>query len=147
MRVALGSDHAGLALKQVLIDYFKDKVLPILILVLLRKSGRLSGYLFSGNPSGLREFEFGILIWHRDRRIMVANRFRRSGPPSVAILYCSLFTEHNNANILTLGSRVVGPGLALEIVEVFHVPPFLGEGTSGDSIRSNCYPTPVRACL
>lgn len=27
--------------------------------------------------------------------------------------------EHNNANILTMGERVIGPSLALEIVDVF----------------------------
>jgi len=31
---------------------------------------------------------------------------------------------HNNANILTMGSRVVGPGLAQEIVQTFLETPF-----------------------
>ena len=34
--------------------------------------------------------------------------------------------EHNDANILTLGSRVLGAGLALEIVRVFLETPFEG---------------------
>lgn len=32
--------------------------------------------------------------------------------------------EHNNANILAMGGRVVGPGLALEIVDIFLDTPF-----------------------
>lgn len=32
--------------------------------------------------------------------------------------------EHNNANILTMGARVVGPGLALKIVDTFLDTPF-----------------------
>ena len=32
--------------------------------------------------------------------------------------------EHNDANILALGARVTGPGLALEIVKVFLETPF-----------------------
>lgn len=46
-----------------------------------------------------------------------------------AALCNDLFTArmaraHNNANILAMGSRVVGPGLALSIVETFLETPF-----------------------
>ena len=34
--------------------------------------------------------------------------------------------EHNDANVLTLGARVTGPGLALEIVEAFLRSSFQG---------------------
>ena len=32
--------------------------------------------------------------------------------------------EHNNANVLTMGARVIGPGLALKIVDTFLDTPF-----------------------
>ena len=32
--------------------------------------------------------------------------------------------EHNNANIITMGARVIGPGLATEIVKIFLETPF-----------------------
>ena len=32
--------------------------------------------------------------------------------------------EHNDANVLALGGRVVGPGLAIKIVETFLDTPF-----------------------
>ena len=32
--------------------------------------------------------------------------------------------EHNNANILAMGGRIVGPGLALDIVDLFLNTPF-----------------------
>ncbi len=35
--------------------------------------------------------------------------------------------EHNNANILCMGARVVGPGLALMIVDTFLETPFSNE--------------------
>lgn len=35
--------------------------------------------------------------------------------------------EHNNANVLTMGARVIGPGLALKIVDTFLDTPFSGD--------------------
>lgn len=35
--------------------------------------------------------------------------------------------EHNDANILAMGARVVGPGLAIDIVENFLNTPFSGD--------------------
>ena len=35
--------------------------------------------------------------------------------------------EHNNANILCMGARVVGPGLALMIIDTFLDTPFSNE--------------------
>ncbi len=35
--------------------------------------------------------------------------------------------QHNNANILTMGARVIGPGLALQIVDTFLDTPFSNE--------------------
>lgn len=35
--------------------------------------------------------------------------------------------EHNDANMLALGARVLGVGLALDIVDVFLTTPFTGE--------------------
>ena len=34
---------------------------------------------------------------------------------------------HNDANVLTLGARVTGPGLALKIVDTFLDTPFSGD--------------------
>ena len=35
--------------------------------------------------------------------------------------------EHNDANIITMGARVIGPGLAEEIVKIFLETPFSNE--------------------
>ena len=34
--------------------------------------------------------------------------------------------EHNNANVLTMGERIIGPGLALDIVDAFLAANFAG---------------------
>ena len=38
-----------------------------------------------------------------------------------------LSRQHNDANVLAMGGRVVGPGLAIKIVETFLNTPFSGE--------------------
>ena len=58
---------------------------------------------------------------------MAANRSRKIR----AALCHELFTarmsrEHNDANVLCLGARVVGPGLALEMVKVWMSTDFAG---------------------
>ena len=42
--------------------------------------------------------------------------------------FCAQATrEHNDANVLALGGRVVGPGLAIKIVDTFLNTPFSGD--------------------
>ena len=58
---------------------------------------------------------------------LVANRYK-----GVRACLChNLFTarlsrQHNDANILVMGGRVIGPGLALEMVDIFLTTPFDG---------------------
>ena len=42
-------------------------------------------------------------------------------------LSARLSRQHNDANVLAMGGRVVGPGLAIKIVETFLNTPFSGE--------------------
>ena len=58
---------------------------------------------------------------------MIANRFQNIRAALCSDPYTARCSrEHNNANILTFGARVIGSGLALEIVEAFLHTPFLG---------------------
>ena len=46
-----------------------------------------------------------------------------------------LARQHNDANILAMGARVVGPGLALKIVDTFLNTEFSGEERHVNRIR------------
>ena len=130
MRIALGSDHAGYRLKQSLVDYFKTKNIAHTDFGTFCETAidypEISYPVVQGVLS--KEFERGILVCGTGIGVaMVANRFQGiraalCGDPYTA--RCA--REHNDANILTLGSRVIGPGLALEIVEVFLQTSFQG---------------------
>ena len=59
---------------------------------------------------------------------ITANRTKGIRAVCVSDTYSArLSREHNNSNILCLGQRVVGEGLAKEIVEVWLNTDFLGE--------------------
>lgn len=74
------------------------------------------------------EAERGILICGTGIGMsMVANKF----PGVRAALVCHVYAarmakEHNNANILVMGGRIVGPGLAREMVKVWLEAEFQG---------------------
>ena len=75
------------------------------------------------------EYEFGILICGTGIGVSItANKV-----PGIRAALCGdcfsaqATREHNDANILALGARVTGPGLALKIVDTFLDTPFSGE--------------------
>ena len=99
---------------------------------------RLSFYRFGGLPrlwqgggpcraSG--ECEKGIVICSTGIGISIA----ANKVPSIRCALCGdCFSAkatrlHNNANVLALGALVTGPGLALEIVDIFLDTPFSEE--------------------
>ncbi len=59
---------------------------------------------------------------------MTANRFRGIRAAVCGDCFSAEATRlHNDANILCMGARVVGPGLAVKIAETFLNTPFSGE--------------------
>ena len=76
-----------------------------------------------------KEFEFGILICGTGIGIGIA----ANKVPGIRAALCSdtfsahATREHNDANILTMGQRVVGAGLAIDIVKTFLNSTFEGD--------------------
>ena len=130
MRIALGSDHAGYCLKQSIVHHLKTKNIMYTDFGTFCETPidypEISYPVIQGVISN--EYTFGILVCGTGVGVsMVANRFQGiraalCGDPYTA--RCS--REHNDANILTLGSRVIGPGLANEIVDIFLQTSFKG---------------------
>jgi ribose 5-phosphate isomerase B len=67
------------------------------------------------------EYEKGILICGSGIGMSItANRFKGIRAALCHDLYTArLCRQHNNANILVMGGRVIGTGIALEMVEIF----------------------------
>ena len=123
MKIALGSDHGGFKLKNEIISYLKENGYEIKDFgTYTTESCDYPEYAQKvAEVVANKEFDFGILVCGTGIGIsMSANKV-----PGIRAAICSdtfsahATREHNNANILALGERVVGPGLAIDIVKTF----------------------------
>lgn len=123
MKIALGSDHAGLPLKKQIIDHLESKKIEIKDFgTYTEDSCDYPDYAMKvAENVASKEFELGILICGTGIGISIA----ANKVPGVRAALCGdtfsahACREHNNANILALGQRVTGQGLALDIVDTF----------------------------
>ena len=131
LNIILGSDHAGFDLKEAckahlerLPDYsVKDRG------VFSKDSAdypKVAHDLSHAVAAG--EYDFGILICGTGLGMsIVANRHKGVRAALCHNLYTARMSRlHNNANILAMGGRVIGEGLALEMVDLFLSTPFEG---------------------
>ncbi len=128
--IALGNDLAGLALKQEIIKYLEEQKIeykdfgsydetPVDYPVYAKK---VAGAVASG------ECEKGILICGTGIGVSIAaNKIKGIRAALCHDTFSAQATrEHNDANILTMGARVIGPGLAVKIADTFLHTDFSG---------------------
>jgi ribose 5-phosphate isomerase B len=129
-RIALGSDHAGFELKQhlkerlaaaghELIDHGTDSTESVDYPAFCAAAAR-------SVRDG--EADFGIVLGGSGQgEQLAANKVRGARAALCNCLYTArMAREHNDANVLSIGARVVGVGLAEEIVDLFLATPFEG---------------------
>ena len=130
MQIGLACDHGGFELKEELKTLLRSiDVDPI-------DMGTFDEGSVDYPDFGIRvtekvsrgELERGILICGTGIGMsIVANKFPRVRAALANDLYSARCSrEHNNANILVLGGRIVGKDLAKEIVKVWLQTPFAG---------------------
>jgi ribose 5-phosphate isomerase B len=131
MSIVLGSDHGGYDLKEAVKAYLAEKgaysVQDIGAFGKEPVDYPLIGHeLATGISEG--KFSRGILICGSGIGMsIVANRHRNVRAALCHNLYTvRLSREHNDANVLVVGGRVLGVGLALEMVELFLSTDFEG---------------------
>jgi len=128
--IAIGCDHAGLALKNALRTALEQR--GELVQDVGTYSEASCDYpdfahaVASGVASG--RYRFGLLVCGTGVGMAIAaNRH-----PGVRAVVCGesfsakMSRSHNDANVLCLGARVIGPGVALEILDVFLATAFEG---------------------
>jgi len=130
MRIAIGSDHAGFLYKQMIIEHLQQAGHEV------RDFGTFSEKSCD-YPDFIRpvaqavangEYERGIVLGGSGNgEAITANRIK-----GVRCALCwdlrsaRLSREHNNANVLSLGQRMMSIEEALEIVDLWLNTPFLG---------------------
>jgi ribose 5-phosphate isomerase B len=130
MKIGLASDHGGFELKEELKAFLITLGLEPLDMGTFNKdSVDYPDFGISVAEKVSRgELEKGILICGTGIGMsIVANKFPKIRAALVNDLYSSRCSrEHNDANILIVGGRIVGKGLAKEIVKIWLETPFAG---------------------
>ncbi|MEA4816874.1 MAG: ribose 5-phosphate isomerase B [Lachnospiraceae bacterium] len=129
--IALGCDHGGFPLMKEIITYLgKEKIEFKNFGTFSDSSVDYPEYAKKvANAVKDGEAELGILICGTGIGISIA----ANKVPGIRAALChdcfsaKAAREHNNANILAMGARVIGPGLAMEIVRIFLNTPFSQE--------------------
>lgn len=123
MRILAHSDHAGIQIRQEMVAQAREMGHEVDDLG--PAEGEKVDYPYAGAVVGRRvaagEYDLGILVCGTGIGIsLAANKV-----PGVRAAVCSepytarLTRQHNGSNIIAVGARVVGPGLARMIVEAF----------------------------
>lgn len=121
--IAIGSDHGGFALKREIIKHLEEKGLEYKDFGTYTEDS--CDYPEYGEAVGRAvasgEFDRGIIICGTGIGISIsANKVRGVRAALCGDCYSAEYTRrHNDANVLALGARVLGPGLALKIVDIF----------------------------
>lgn len=129
MKVALGADHGGFELKEAIKSHLIEKGYEIVDFG--TDSTESVDYAVFGEKVGeyvVKEGCLGILCCGTGIGIsLAANKVNGVRAACCSDYFSAKMTRaHNNANILSMGGRVIGVGLALELVDVFLTTEFEG---------------------
>lgn len=121
--VAIGCDHGGFDLKEAIAAHLKAREIPYRDFGIYENrsvdypdiAARVAQAIQSGEAGR------GILVCGTGIGMsLAANKFKGIRAAACSETFSAKYTRlHNDANILCLGGRVIGPGVALEMVDLF----------------------------
>ena len=121
--IVLGSDHAGFHLKEMLCEYVANKGYNVINVGTDSEescdypvfAGKLCKTIKEGKA------DLGILVCGTGVGMsMAANKYKGIRAACCSDTFSARLTRvHNDANVLCFGERVVGAGLATELVDAF----------------------------
>jgi len=130
MKIAIGSDHGGFKLKQDVMKHLEKRGIEYKDFGTYTEES--CDYPDYGEAVGRAvvsgEYELGIVLCGTGLGISIAaNKVRGvRATPCCECFSAEMARRHNNANVLGLGGRVTGVGLALKITDIFLDTPFDG---------------------
>ena len=129
--IAIASDHAGYPLKEEIKKYLEEKGIEYKDFGTFDKTSTdYNEYALAvSNAVASGEFDKGVLICGTGIGMsIVANKVKGIRCGHCHDVFSAKMTRlHNDANMLAMGERVVGPGLMVEIVDAFLTTDFSGD--------------------
>lgn len=130
MKIAIGSDHAGFSLKEIIRKHLEEQGYTVL-------DKGTHDTASCHYPVYAEAVARAVVSGEADRGILVcgtgigmsmaANKVRGVRAAALSDCFTAEATRrHNDANVLCLGERTVGPGLALRLTDIFLQTPFEG---------------------
>jgi ribose 5-phosphate isomerase B len=132
MKIVIASDHAGCYLKSVLVDHLKKRSLD---LTDLGTDDCLKSVDYPDYAGLVAEFikkeknSLGILICGTGIGMSIAsNKFKGIRAALCSDTFSARMSRmHNDANVLCMGARVLGEGLAIDILDAWLDAEFEGD--------------------
>ena len=123
MKIAIGNDHGGYELKSAIVEHLQAKGVEVVDIGTDRATlGDYPDYAKQVSQKVVeKEVDYGILICGTGIGMSIAaNKVEGIRAALVGDVFSAKATkEHNNTNVLCLGQRVLGEGLALMIVDTW----------------------------
>jgi len=123
MNIIIGSDHAGFDLKEQIKKFLSEKGYVVKDVGAFSHESVDYPLIAKEVAQNIAEKKFsrGILLCGSGIGMSItANRFKNVRAALCHNFYTvELSRKHNDANILVLGGRILGSGLALEMVDIF----------------------------
>ena len=130
MRIAIGSDHGGFELKEIIVEYLKEKGYEVTDYG-IKENERVDYPDYAKIVADAvveKKEDLGILICGTGLGMSIAaNKIKGIRAACVSETFSAkMARQHNDANILCFGGRVVGDEVAKTIVDAFLEAEFEG---------------------
>lgn len=130
MKIAIGTDHGGICLKPAIIDYLKNKGIEFFDFGTFSTDSVDYPDIAYPVAKAVAEgkYDKGILLCGTGIGMSItANKVKGIRAAVLSDEFSASATaEHNDANILALGGRVVTPEKAVKLVDIWLSTPFAG---------------------
>lgn len=130
-KMIIGSDHAGFDLKNSLLSYLKEQGFDVFDAGTYSKESCDYPVIAKdvANKVINSDYDFGMLVCGTGIGMSIAANKVKGIRAAVVSDTCSakFSRQHNNANILCIGSRIVGDALAKDIVDIWLASDFEGK--------------------
>ena len=128
--IIIGSEHGGYELRKELAEHLREKGFTV------EETGSINGESVD-YPNVAEEVCGKVISGEAEKAVLIcgtgigisiaANKIDGIRAALCTDCYMAKYTRlHNNANVLCLGGRVIGPGLACEIADTFFSTDFEG---------------------